>query len=36
MEGVIEIPLSDKEKAGLDNSIAAVKGLVEDIKKLEF
>lgn len=36
MEKVIEVKLSDKEKAGLANSTKAVQELVEALKKLEF
>lgn len=36
LEKVVEIKLNDTEKAGLDNSVAAVKELVEALKKLEF
>ena len=36
MEKVIEIKLSDKEKAGLANSTKAVQELVDALKKLEF
>ena len=36
LEKVIELKLNETEKAGLDNSIKAVKELVEALKKLEF
>jgi malate dehydrogenase len=35
MERVIELKLNDEEKKGLENSIAAVKGLVEALKNLK-
>ncbi len=35
MERVIELKLNDEEKKGLDNSINAVKGLVEALKNLK-
>ncbi len=35
IEEVIEIELTDEEKAALDNSAAAVQGLVDDIKRLK-
>ncbi len=36
MEKVVEIKLNDKEKAGLDNSVAAVKELVDALAKLDI
>ena len=36
MEGVIEIKLTDEEKAALDNSAQAVRGLVADLAKLDY
>jgi len=36
MEKVIEIELNAEEKAGLENSVNAVKGLMADLKKLEY
>jgi len=36
MEKVIEIPLSDKEKQGLDNSLDAVRELVAALEKLDY
>ncbi len=36
MEKVIEITLNEEEKAGLDNSVRAVRGLVADLEKLEY
>ena len=36
MEEVIEIKLTDDEKAALDNSAAAVQGLVDDLAKLGY
>ena len=36
LEKVIEIKLNDTEKAGLKNSVAAVQGLVDALKKLEY
>jgi malate dehydrogenase len=36
LEKVMEIKLNDTEKADLDKSVAAVKGLVEALKTLEF
>jgi len=36
MEKVIEIELNAEEKAGLENSVQAVKGLMADLEKLEY
>jgi malate dehydrogenase len=36
LEKVIEVKLNDTEKAGLDNSVNAVKGLVEALGKLQY
>ncbi len=36
MEKVIEISLNEEEKAGLENSVNAVKGLMSDLEKLEY
>jgi malate dehydrogenase len=36
VEQVIELKLNDEEKAGLQNSVVAVKGLVDALKKLDF
>ena len=36
MEKVIEIELNAEEKAGLENSVNAVKGLMADLDKLEY
>jgi len=36
MEKVIEIELNAEEKAGLENSVEAVKGLMADLEKLEY
>lgn len=36
MEKVIEIELNAEEKAGLENSVKAVKGLMADLEKLEY
>lgn len=36
MEKVIELKLNEEEKAGLKNSIDAVKGLVEALRKLDY
>lgn len=36
LKKVVEIELNDKEKKGLDNSVAAVKELVDALTKLEF
>ena len=36
LEQVVELDLNEEERAGLDNSINAVKGLVADLQKLEF
>jgi len=36
MEKVVEIELNAEEKAGLENSVNAVKGLMADLEKLEY
>lgn len=36
LQKVIEVKLNDEEKKGLDNSVAAVKELVDALQKLEF
>ena len=36
IEKIIEIKLSDSEKAELDNSAKAVEGLKDDLKRLGF
>ena len=36
MEKVIEVKLNDEEKAGLTKSIDAVKGLIQDLRKLDY
>ncbi len=36
MEKVIEISLNEEEKAGLDNSVLAVRSLMADLKKQEY
>jgi malate dehydrogenase len=36
MEGILEVPLSDDEVAALKNSMAAVKGTMEDLAKLDY
>lgn len=36
LEKVIELDLNDEEKAGLKNSVEAVQGLVEALKKLDY
>lgn len=36
LEEVVELELNEEEKAGLNNSIEAVKGLVADLSKLEY
>lgn len=36
LEKVVEVQLNDTEKAGLEQSVQAVKGLMADLKKLEY
>lgn len=36
LEKVIELKLNEEEKAGLENSVNAVKGLMSDLEKLEY
>jgi len=36
MEGILEVPLSDEEAAALNNSIAAVRGTMDDLAKLDY
>jgi malate dehydrogenase len=36
MEGILEVPLSDDEAEALNNSIAAVRGTMDDLAKLEY
>jgi malate dehydrogenase len=36
MEGILEVPLSDEEAAALNNSVAAVRGTMDDLAKLDY
>ena len=36
MEGILEVPLSDEEAAALNSSIAAVRGTMDDLAKLDY
>jgi len=36
MEGILEVPLSDDEAAALNNSVAAVRGTMDDLAKLDY
>jgi malate dehydrogenase len=36
MEGILEVPLSDDEAAALKNSMAAVRGTMDDLAKLDY
>jgi malate dehydrogenase len=36
MEGILEVPLTDDEAAALNNSVAAVRGTMDDLAKLEY
>jgi len=36
LEGILEVPLSDDESAALDASVAAVRGTMDDLAKLDY
>lgn len=36
LEGILEVPLSDDEAAALDASVAAVRGTMDDLAKLDY
>jgi hypothetical protein len=36
MEGILEVPLSGDEAGALNSSIAAVRGTMDDLAKLDY